>query len=257
MNPAFEEILKKGMLGLGRAVEFVIGHARKARVKVGTASSDSLQPILAVEGQLTIQKVRELISAGADRIVKPVIPVLVDKAAAELCDGPPVFVGLMKERGASIAVHVDISASGGAYPKDEGTRSHRIRAAVRNMPFEDGFFDFIVANLATPLQDDIVKAVKEAGRVLTVGGNAVVIDFHPFGNFAKKGSFRLRSVKSIVRGVEDYYKICQTAGFSLVYIRELFIDETVRSLFATDGEKHAFRSLKDTPFLIFLMVNKK
>lgn len=255
MNPKVEDILKKSMLKLGRAVESIIGHAKKAKVSV--APSHTIQPILAIESQLSMQKVRELISAGADRVVKTAIPNLVDKAVAELSDGPAVFASLMKERGASIVVHVDIGASGGAYLKDTIHQVHRIRASSKNVPFEDGFFDFAVANLATPAQGDIVKTVKEIGRLITVGGSAAIMDFHPFGNFAKKGGFRLRSIESMIRGVEDYYKICQTAGFNLVYIRESFIDETVRTLFMTDEEKYSFRSLKDTPFLIFLFVNKR
>lgn len=256
MNPKFQDALRKGMHVFGRVVEAVIGQAKKAKVSVVPAHG--IEPILAIEGQLPMAKIRELILVSIDRLVKPVIPNLVDKSSLEMTQGQMIFSNLMKEKGAAVSIHVDIGDSAGSYPKDvKSGNFHSIRASARSIPFEDGFFDFVVANLATSQQGDIVRVVKEIGRAVTLGGTAVIVDFHPFGRFAKKGSVRLKSIESIVRGVEDYYKICKNSGFSVDYVREAFIDETVRKLFVSPEEKSSFRSIKDTPFLIFLMVSKK
>jgi ubiquinone/menaquinone biosynthesis C-methylase UbiE len=257
MNPKFENMLKKGMVKFGGLVESVIGHAKKAKGSVKKPAA-GVQPILALESQLSFPKLKELANVSIERIVTPLIPNLVDKSSIELGEGETKFSALMKEKGSSVSIHVDISSSGGSYPKEtKKSGVHCIRSDVKNIPVEDGFFDYVVANLATSKQGDIVKAIKEVGRVLTLGGKGIIVDFHPFGRFAKKGATRLRSMESIIRGIEDYYKICKVSGFTLNYIKEAFFDETVRKYFVTPEEKSAFRSVKDTPFLIFLAVSKQ
>lgn len=257
MNPKIEKFLKKGMSKFGGLVESVIGHAKKAKVSV-KKPAETVEPILALESQLSILKLKELTMVGVDRIVKGLVPNLIDKTALEMCDGEMKFSQLMKEKGSSLTIHADIASSGGSYPKESQIQGvYSVRAEVRNIPFEDGFFDFVVANLATSSQGDVFKAIKEVGRLVTIGGNAIIVDFHPFGRFAKRGSVRLRSMESVVRGVEDYYKIAQASGFSISYLREAFFDETTRTHFQTPEEKSTFRSIKDTPFLIFLIANKR
>lgn len=256
VSPRLEKMLRKSMEKLGGAVEFAIGRAQKAKGSVSAAST--VKPIIALEGQLPIQKIKELTNLSVDRIITPQIANMVDKSALEVTDGPMRFAPLLKEKGASVSVNFDIGGSSGTYPKEmKNSNIHTIRGSIRSVPFEDGFFDFIVANLATPAQGDITRSVRELSRALTLGGRLILVDHHPFGLFAKKGSARLRSQESVVRGVEDYYKICEAAGLSVAYIKEAFIDETLRSQFETPEEKASFRSVKDSPFLIFLLTVKK
>ena len=256
LSPKFENVLRSGMTKFGHAVEKVIGSVEKAR---GSAKpSTSVEPILALESQLSMAKLKEMIAVSVDRVVGTSIPNLIDKSTLEINEGVMRFSPAMKEKGASLVVHVDIGGFAGTYSSEGSTTGvFGIRASIKNVPFEDGFFDFIVSDLATPHQGDISRSMKELGRLITPGGQALVVDFHPFGQFAKRGSARLRSTTSFVKGAEDYYKICGASGFSLNYIREAFFDETVRMHFETPEEKAAFRSIKDTPFLIFLFVSKK
>lgn len=244
------------MAKFGNFVEKVIGHAKKAKVSVKPAQG--VEPILALEGQLPIVKLKEISEASVERTIKPLIPNLLDKSSLEVGEGETKFSPLMKEKNASISLHIDISGSGGGYPKESQTPGvHTIKAEVRNFPIEDGFFDYVVADLATQKQGDIVKTMKEISRVVTLGGTGIIVDFHPFGNFAKRGSVRMRSMESVIRGIEDYYKICKASGFILKNIKEAFFDETVRKFFITDEEKTAFRAIKNTPFLIFIFVTKQ
>lgn len=259
MNPKVEEKLKRGMYLFGRLVESVIGKARDAKSSVNISKmTKDVEPIIALEGQLTITKIKELLGFSVDRVVKSVVPGLVDKASIEIGEGGSKVGKLLKEKGSPLSVYVDIGSYAGSYSvSNEAGVIHNVRANVRNIPFEDGFFDYAIANLATSNVGDIVRAMKEVGRIVALGGRAVIVDFHPFGRFAKRGTVRLRSVESIVKGVEDYYKISVAAGFAVDEIREAFFDESLRAQFESPDEKTAFRSIKDTPFLIFLVVNKR
>jgi len=258
MNKNVEDKLRQGMAAFGKLIERVIGKAKDAKVTVAKTRPGSVEPILALESQLPISKLKDIISVSIDRMLKAEIPNLVDKAAVEISEGESKFAPIMKEKGAAVSLHVDIGSAAGTYPRDKKTkRIHNIRALSHSIPFEDGFFDYTIANLATPSTGDVVRVIKEIGRIITIGGYAIIIDFHPFGRFAKKGSQRLRGMESVVRGVEDYYKICGLSGFNLEYVREAFFDETLRTMFATPEEKTVFRTIKDTPFLIFVLAKKK
>jgi hypothetical protein len=89
-----------------------------------------------------------------------------------------------------------------------------------------------------------------------MSGEAIAVDFHPFGMFAKKGASRLKPIESTVKGLEDYYRICKTAGFRVINIREGLIDENLRPFFVTEAEKQSFRMIKESPLLIFLFLKK-
>lgn len=250
----WEEYLKKGVFRVGTTIEQLIGKAEKLGTNI-KGSSMSAQPVLSLEGQIQLPKLKEIISIASEKIIAPLIPSLIDKTALEVREGGGRFTKLFKERGASVSVHVDMGASAGSYGRPEaGTSS--IRSISSKMPFEDGFFDHIVALFANQYQGDILKGIKEFSRLLSITGEGVFSDFHPFGMFAKRGNLRLRPAESSVRGVEDYYKICRSAGLKVTGVRESFIDESLRSLFVTEDEKSSFRIVKDTPLVIYLFVKK-
>jgi hypothetical protein len=91
--------------------------------------------------------------------------------------------------------------------------------------------------------------------VLAPGGQGMIVEFHPFGQFAKRGGQRMRSIESNLRKFEEYYRLCRKAGLRIVDLRESFIDESARALFGED-EIAAYRQLKGTPLLAFFFVYK-
>lgn len=249
-----ENVLRKIIIPVGHAVERVIGQAKKAKQSVG--SGGGMQPILALESQLQMAKLKELISKATTRVVEQFVPMIGDKPAVELCDGPSVFGELLKGRGASQVIHVDIGASTLDALSMHKNGIYEVRAQVRKVPFEDNYFHLALACLTTSCQGEFIKAAKEIGRMVAPGGDAIFTDFHPFGLYAKKGSVRIRPREANIRGLEDYYKICKVAGFRVTDVREVFIDEAMRPYFVTPDEKAAFKGVKETPLIICLFAKK-
>lgn len=247
-----EEYLKRGVAAAGLVVEKIIGEADKLKSSI-SKSSGGAQPILSLEGQISIPKLKELIATAADKIIT--IPNLVDKTALELREGRSSLTAKLKERGASFSVHADMAGTTGSYEKPT-QGSYTIRGSSHFLPFEDGFFDYIIGNLASQYQGDITKAIKELSRLLILGGEGVIVDFHPFGLYAKRGSVRLRPMGFVTRGIEDYYKICKSVQLKILDLKEGFLDESMRASFVTEGEKSAFRIVKDTPLILCLFVKK-
>lgn len=255
LPPKWEDGLRKGIVAVGGLLEKVINKAESLSSASGLTSRSSVQPVLSLEGQLALPKLKELINLTVDRMVASSIPGLIDRTAAEVREGPSSLAKTFREKGASLAVHIDMGMGAGSYGKPEAD-INSIRSSPFCMPFEDGFFDLIVGHYASQYQRDIVKDIKELSRTLAISGEGIIVDFHPFGMFAKRGAVRLRPVESTIKGVEDYFRICKQASLKVQNVREAFFDESLRPFFATDSEKQAFRIVKESPFLIFLYVKK-
>lgn len=252
---SLEKALRKIIIPVGHVVERVIGQAKKAKESVGTGSG--MQPILALESQIPMPKLKDLIFKATARVVEQFVPMVGNKPAIELCEGRGVFANLLKERGSSQVIHVDIGGSTLEVESSHRTNGiYEVRAQIKKIPFEDNYFQLALACLTTGYQGEFIKAVKEIGRLVTPNGDAIFTDFHPFGLYAKKGSVRIRPREANIRGLEDYYKICKVAGFRVADVREVFIDEAMRPLFTTPDEKAAFKNVKDTPLIICLFAKK-
>ena len=249
----WEDYLRKGAFVVGTLLEQAIEKAGEIASSIGRSAS-SVQPVLSLEGQLSVSKLKELINKVADKMISASIPNLVDKTSLEIREGASSLTAAFKERGASLTLHADMSGGGGSYGPPSDSTS--VRSLTSRLPFEDGFFDYVAGLYANQYQGDILKTIKEFSRVLTISGEGVIVDFHPFGMYAKRGNVRLKPAASTIRGVEDYYKICKASALRIVDLKESFLDETARSLFISDAEKQAFQIVKQTPLLIYLFVKK-
>jgi SAM-dependent methyltransferase len=240
------------MEALGRVVEKAIGRAKRAKVQVG--SRGGVQPVLSLESQLSTLRIKELIDEATKAIVAEAIPDIMGEPALEICEGPASYASRLLGANAATAVSVEI---GGALTEKQGdlTRGFVVQAKPSRLPFAGQSFRYIVGRLATPHQGDVVKGIAEIGRVLKPGGQGIIVDYHPFGLYAKRGSSRMRSMESTIRKFEDYYRLCRKAGLRVVDLREVFIDETMRSMFSEE-EIGAYRSLKGTPLVAFLFLYK-
>ncbi len=252
MSNGAEHTLKSMMESIGRLLERVIGHAQKAKAQVG--SRGGVQPILSLESMVGTKKIRELIDVAVERVMLPAVPEIKGAVAIDMGEGPPQFLTRFMEKGARVALGFEIGG-GSQGAQGNADRGYVVRGKAQSIPFNNDFFDYLSVRLATPFQGDILRVIKEVGRIAAPGCQGVLIDYHPYGLYAKKGPERVRSVESSIRGAEDYYRICRAAGLRVVDLREAFIDENMRSLFSED-QMSAYRSLKGTPFVIFLFFYK-
>ncbi len=252
MAESVEQTLRRAMTALGHFVEKVIGKAQKTVAQV--ESRGGVQPMLSLESQLAMDRIMDLIEESAGRIISSSIPELTGQATLEVGEAPVLHLPKLLGLQADIAIGVEI---GGRFSEQQGdvSRGLIIHAKPSRLPFANQKFSYIIGRLATPHQGDVAGAISEIGRVLAPGGRGMIIDYHPFGLYAKRGGHRMRSVESNIRKIEEYYHLCRKADLRVVDLREAFIDESMRSLFKED-EIPAYRSLKGTPLLVFLFIYK-
>lgn len=240
------EFLKKWMNNLA-------GQARKAKKTV--EAKRGLAPLLSLESRLAIPKLKILIERVGERLVPAALPDLQNKTVLELGEWPPHFQNPIQAKKPKVFCGVMVGNSRQTKIAQQES-PYLIQGSFKSVPVEDQFFDCVICRLASSDQGDVISTFKEIGRILTPEGSALVLDFHPFGLFAKSGVTRLRSVQATIRGLEDYYKMCRMAGLQIVEAREGFFDDTLRNQFATPQEMSIFREIKGTPLVLFLKMVK-
>lgn len=250
-----EDLLRKGMQAVGGVVEKAIGKAQAAKQTVSHSAVGAGTPAT-LELALPVAKVKDLLRQTAERMISGLIPALPERRALELGDGVGHHAPSLREHGAKMVVAAEIGGGTPNVSPDAVGKLYVLRAWVHRLPFRDHAFDFAVANLLTSYQGDLFRALKEIARVLAPGGTAVFTDFHPFGAFAKRGNARVRPADTPMRGIADYYKGARLAGLRVQDVREAFIDESIRPAFVSAEEKQAYRSLRDTPLVLGLVVKK-
>ncbi len=251
VNPV-EKILHKGAGFLGNLIERVVGKAKQA--KEGLDKKAGIQPILSLESRLPVLKLKQLIDLMGERFVLSAIPSLAEKTVLEVGEGSLKFQKLILDKKPKVFCGVSVGESG---KLPQSGMPFVLKGSFKSIPFEEAFFDWALCRLASPLQGDVISSIKELGRVLAPEGEGFLLDYHPFGLYAKGGKERLRSVQSTIRGVEDYFKMAKMAGLAVTDLHEGFIDDTLRNQFTLPDEMSAFREIKGTPLVLFLRVMKQ
>lgn len=224
------------------------------------AMADTIRPQRAapdsLEGHLGIEHVQGLLATAADKMLRHSLPVLSDQRVLELGEGAGRFAALLTEHGAREVIATEIGPLGLAPVADVAKHVRVVRATTLRLPYRDGTFDFVVANLLSLYQGETVAVLKELSRVLTPGGAVIALDFHPFAAFARRGTVRVRPTETSTRGLGDYYKAARQAGLRVQEVKEGFIDETLRPQFTTPEQKQAYRTFRDKPLVLAMIARK-
>lgn len=106
-----------------------------------------------------------------------------------------------------------------------------IKANALNLPFEDGYFDFVWASNVTSFIDDKNKAINEYLRVLKIGGILVVIPIYYFSNPPKSIVNEIsRAIGSKIQVWDKKYWLnrIENAAVSTHYGLELIYESSYR-----------------------------
>lgn len=245
----WEENLRRVVVGLGRGLEAAIAKIQSARL---IQRLPQIAPVLAIEGQMSTAKVKELAQHVSLRLLSEMMPPLLDKSVLLVGEGVAAAVPLCREKGVSTLMQIELGAA--ESPLADGETALRIHCRPQQLAIPDGSFDTVIALLATPFHGELDQVLQELSRGLVTGGDFLFADFHPFGLYAKRGSHRLRS--SFVHGVEDYYQLARQLGIDISDCREGFCDEKAAAFFVRPEEKQIYRQFKDSPLVIALKGRK-
>lgn len=243
LKPEWEENLRRIVVALGTGLEGLIAKIKSARQ---ARSLPKVTPVMAIEGQISTSKIKELSQHVSLRLLGEMMPTLVDKSVLLIGESVAAAVPLCKDKGTSTLMEVELGAS--ESPLADGDESLRIHCIPQKLGVRGNSFDAVVALLATPFQGEVEQVFKELARTLVMGGDFLVADFHPFGLYAKRGSRRIRA--SVAHGIADYYRMARDLGIDITDCREGYCDEKSSAFFITPEEKQVYRSLKDSPLVI-------
>lgn len=244
--------MRRAMEAFGRVVESVIERTKQARRQVTARSG--MQPVLSIENMLPTSRIRDVIEATTIKVLGNALPDLKGRSVLEVGEGPACLAARLLAAQAQFVVGVEIGG-GSVGQQGDVSRGFVVRGNIAKLPFADNRYYYFFARLATQFQGDMSRTLRELSRIITPGGQGTVIDYHPFGLYARRGLNRVRPLDLGVQRLEDYYHVCRQAGLRIVNVREAFVDEGMRQLFKED-EIQVYRNLKGTPLLIFLFVYK-
>lgn len=98
---------------------------------------------------------------------------------------------------------------------------------TRGLPFPDGSFEVVTSNLVLEHVEDLGPVLREVARVLTPGGLALLVEFHPYRQFQGRGArFRLPEggeeilVPFHVHHLGEFHRAARDAGLVLEDLQE-------------------------------------
>jgi len=126
----------------------------------------------------------------------------------------------------------------------------------------DSSIDMIISTLTVAHIKNIEEAIASWSRVLKMGGELVVTDFHPslLANGGKRSfrhGSRSLSVKNYIHSIEKIKKTFYKAGFTLIREDEKTVNEDVRSYYETKNALTVYERFKGLPVIYGLHLRKQ
>jgi ubiquinone/menaquinone biosynthesis C-methylase UbiE len=126
---------------------------------------------------------------------------------------------------------------------------------------KDNSIDFIISTLVVAHIKRIEEVIKEWNRVLKIGGEIFITDFHPAAlekgakrTFKKNG--KTITIKNYIHPVEKMTGIFSSSGFKLKNISEKIIDESVKEFYEKKDAINIYEKFKNVPMIYSLQFRK-
>ncbi len=188
------------------------------------------------------------------KMVDESIPKLTHKYALEITDGKSMYAHRFMAGQADFALCMEYGTYDGQSIGDHVNGYHAF-IQLPDIACTNHSFDYVLAKLASVHQCHFQRIVSQIASALKPGGQAMIVDFHPFGKYRKSIQDHLKRVRSDIRCFEDYYQLCRENNLRVMQIHEQFVDEQMRSCFPKE-EISQYRQLKNTPFIVGISVFK-
>jgi malonyl-CoA O-methyltransferase len=162
--------------------------------------------------------------------------------------------------GAKVAVGVDLVPRMLA----EGARTGMLAAAdARALPVPDASFDVVWCRLVLGHLAELEAAYAELARVCTAGGRVIVTDFHPAAVAAgHRRTFRdqrgdVHEIEHHVHSRLAHRLAAERAGLSVLALRDVVVDESVRPFYVGAGRAEAYERQRGIPLVLALALARE
>ncbi len=163
-----------------------------------------------------------------EQAVLEMMPDVAGHAALDLACGSGRYLRVLMQRGATPVVGLDFSTP--MLTQAKAVASNLVLADLLSLSLRASSFDVVTCGLAVGHVEDLTRAVREIGRVLTPGGTLVYSDFHPVGYWLgwrrtfRAADSREYEVPHHTHLFADHVAACSSAGMRIEEVREPRID---------------------------------
>lgn len=187
------------------------------------------------------------------RVVEPLLPSLEGAFVLDVACGTGRWLRKLVERGAKLAVGLDLSRQmldvGQTKPDVSG---RLVEGDAVCMPVRSASADFVICSFGLSYVRDLPRFAGELSRVVRREAHLVITDFHPAAE-ARGWRRRFRyqggtvEIASIPRSLESVCDGFSKAGLELVCCVESGFGEPERAIFERCGKANLFREVRGGP----------
>lgn len=249
---SFQDILRKGVFSLGKAVESIAGRIPAAKSKKkhrtnksldrGSVGSDTAPPQLPWDSH----HIQTLLSGAERSHLFALIPDLAQKSVLHLTPGSASFVSMLEKRQAARIIECDVRKSAVKLETVEGKSHPYVRAALDKLPFANESFDFVLYPSALEWRLDLPQGIAEVGRCIRANGRFLLSTVHPFFEYLSdpKRGFR----KSLGNTFAELKKV----GLFVEELEEISLGEALRLVSVPASLQEELRSFHSIPMLLLI-----
>jgi len=158
-----------------------------------------------------------------EQMLLDLLPDVAGKTVLDLACGSGRYLKKMLDRGAKVALGLDVSPE--MLRRARQVTTGLVRGSLVQLPFQPHTFEVITCGMAVGHVQDLSGVLAEMSRVLTPGGLVVYSDFHPFAylsggkrNFQANG--REYEVEHYPHLYHSHHAACRAANLDIEDVRE-------------------------------------
>jgi ubiquinone/menaquinone biosynthesis C-methylase UbiE len=143
---------------------------------------------------------------------------------------------LLTKRGSVTAVDLSEEMLGVAKSKLESDKVTFIRADIlQEWNFTSGLYDLVTFSLVLEHIENLEFVIKEASRVISVGGHVYIGELHPYKQYAgSKARFQSEQGEYVVQcythNISEFTQVAVLNGFQIVDLNEFFDNNDKNSI---------------------------
>ena len=152
--------------------------------------------------------------------------------AADLACGTGRIGAWLRSRGIARVEGVDCCGAMLARAEDKRVYERLCQAELTRSGFPASSYGLVVTSLVACHLPDLAPLYEEAKRLLLADGIFVLLDYHPFfmvqgiPTHFQAGTGEKIAIENYVHFMSDHTETARRAGFSLLEMRERFVDES-------------------------------
>ncbi|MBL7685783.1 MAG: hypothetical protein JNK65_07105 [Deltaproteobacteria bacterium] len=240
-----QNFIRKIVQAIGKPLEKL---SKKPHSSVGSsAPSETVVQVGEKTSEITLPeaRVRKVLEKIETQGLLSLIPNLSGRKVLQISASGARLWESLKSKGCPLIIDFDANPLFGTQlPAVKPSGVHLVRGSLQAAPFQNESFEVLCFLGATPRVDQLPAWAEEISRLTKEGARILISILHPF--FEQK----LNPRQGFQHSIADYFMGLRKVGVYVEEIKELKVDDQVRSLFSPAKEDKDFIQMNGFPAVL-------